>query len=146
MQRVWWQAGSIGVCLEGQRSSDLWWTTGFFLWVVSEVQGRYAECSAICLVHEEAGLGNPPEMFSINASKCLNTAIKSNVDYQKNELNKFIEKMRCLVDDQQKEVEQAVCCQGKYTFRSNYQFVEVNMVHNDAWGSIQTWQKYTIRL
>ena len=72
------------------------------------------ECSAIHLVvlHEEAGLGNPPEMVTINASKSLNTAIKSKVDYQKNELNKFIEKMRCLVDDQQKEIERAVCCQG----------------------------------
>ena len=75
--------------------------------MVSEVQGRYVECFATHLVvlHEEAGLGNTPEIFTINASKSLNTAIKSKVDYQKNELNKFIEKMRCLVDDQQREVE-----------------------------------------
>ena len=75
--------------------------------MVSEVQGRCVECPAIHLVvlHEEAGLGNPPEMFTINVNKSLNTAIKSKVDYQKNELNKFIEKMRCLVDDQQREVE-----------------------------------------
>jgi len=85
------------------------------------------KCSAIRPVREEAGLGNPPEMFTTNASESLNAVIKSKVDYQKNELNKFIEKMRCLVDDQQKEVERAVCRRGKYTFRSNYQFLEVKM-------------------
>ena len=85
------------------------------------------KCSAIRPVREEAGLGNPPEMFTTNASESLNAVIKSKVDYQKNELNKFIEKMRCLVDDQQKEVERAVCRRGKYTFRSNYQFLVVNM-------------------
>ena len=88
------------------------------------------KCSAIRPVREEAGLGNPPEMFTTNASESLNAVIKSKVDYQKNELNKFIEKMRCLVDDQQKEVERAVCRRGKYTFRSNYQFLEVNV---DRW-------------
>ena len=53
--------------------------------MVSEVQGRYVECFATHLVvlHEEAGLGNPPEMFTINVNKSLNTAIKSKVDYQK---------------------------------------------------------------
>ena len=51
--------------------------------------------------------------------------LKSKVDYQKSELPKFIEKMRCLVDEQRKELERAVCRRGKYRFCSQYQYLEV---------------------
>ena len=84
------------------------------------------KCSAICSIREKAGLGNPPELFTTNASESLNSVLKSKVNYEKSELNKFIGKMKCLVDDQQREVERAVCRRGKYRFRSQYQFLEVD--------------------
>jgi len=98
----------------------------------ASLSGFRRMCGMLCytpgtVLHEKGGLRNPPEVFTINANKSLNTAIKSKVDFQKKKLNKFIEKMRCLVDDQQKEVQQAVCCQAKYTFCCNYQFLEFNM-------------------
>ena len=34
--------------------------------------------------------------------------------------------MRCLVNDQQQEVERAVCCRGKYRFGAQYKFLEVD--------------------
>ena len=47
------------------------------------------------------------------------------MDYKKNELHKFIGKVQCLVNDQDLEVERAVCCRGKYRFRPQYQYLEI---------------------
>ena len=104
-------------------------TPGFHDWFLQH-KAEMLKCSAICPVREKAGLGNPPVSFTTNASESLNSVIKSKVDYEKSELLKFIEKMQCLVDDQFKEVERAVCRRGKYRFRMNYQFLEVD---EQAW-------------
>lgn len=58
-------------------------------------------------------MGSPPEMFTTNASEAVNSVLKSKVDYRRSELHKFVEKMQYLVDEQEKELEQAVCRQGK---------------------------------
>ena len=86
--------------------------------------------SALCLVCEKSGLGNPPELFITNTSKSIDVFIKSKVDYRMCELNKFINKMKCLVIDQQREVEQAIGHQGKYTLCSKYQFLKIS---EDRW-------------
>ena len=82
--------------------------------------------SAFYPVRIEAGLGNPPKLFTTNASESLNAVIKSKVNYEKSELGKFIDKMRSLTIDQQQEVERAVCCRGKYKLRPQYKFLEVS--------------------
>ena len=51
------------------------------------------------------------------------------MDYRRSELHKFVEKMQCLVDEQEKELERAVCHRGKYRFRPAYQHLEVEEVH-----------------
>ena len=68
-------------------------------------------------------------MFTTNASEATNSVLKSKVDYRRSELHKFVEKMQCLVDRQEKELERAVCHRGKYRFRSAYQHLEVEEVH-----------------
>jgi len=66
-------------------------------------------------VHEQAGLGSPPEPFYNNASECINNVIKVKVDYKKNELPVFISKVLDLIREQQQEAEKAVLSSGKYS-------------------------------
>ena len=72
-------------------------------------------------------MGSPPEMFTTNASEAVNSVLKSKVDYRRSELHKFVEKMQCLVDEHEKELERAVCRRGKYRFRPAYQHLEVEV-------------------
>jgi len=67
-------------------------------------------------VRREAGLGNPPLRFTTNASKSVNAMLKRKVDYKKNELHVFINHLKQVVDEQEKEVERAVISRGKYKF------------------------------
>ena len=92
---------------------------GFYDWFLTH-KSELMKSSTIRPVREQAGLGSPPELFSTNASESVNNVIKSKVDYKKNELHKFIEKLQCLVNDQDLEVERAVCGRGKYRFRPQY--------------------------
>ena len=84
---------------ESRELSEPSCTPGFFEWF-QKYKADIFKCSAIRPVCEEARLGNPPEVFTTNASELLNAMIKSKVNYQKSELNKFIDKMRCLEMDQ----------------------------------------------
>ena len=115
---------SLKSAWEARELSEPSCNPGFFEWF-QKFKADIFKCSAIRPVREEARLGNPPEVFTTNASESLNAVIKSKVNYQKNELNKFIDKMRCLELDQQKEVERSVCGRGKYKFRPQYRFLEV---------------------
>lgn len=65
-------------------------------------------------VREQAGLGSPPEPFYTNASECINNVIKVKVNYRRNELSRFVEKLCELIEEQQQEVEKAVVGCGKY--------------------------------
>ena len=47
------------------------------------------------------------------------------MDYRRSELMTFIEMVREIVDDQQKEVERAIIERGKYQLCANYQCLEV---------------------
>ena len=60
-------------------------------------------------VHEQAGLGSPPDAFYTNASESVNSIIKAyKVQYKCNELPQFIAKLNELAEDQQREVEKSV--------------------------------------
>lgn len=69
-------------------------------------------------VREECGLGNPPEIFTTNPSESMNAILKCKVDFKKSELPVFVEKMKEVVVEQQKEVEHALIDRGKYHLRS----------------------------
>ena len=76
-------------------------------------------------VRQEAGLGNPPEQFSTNASESVNAVLKAKVDYKRSKLPAFVRKMEELVKDQKSEFELAVISRGKFQIRSAYQSLEI---------------------
>ena len=56
-------------------------------------------------VREEAGLGCPPQPFTTNASQTTNFIFKNKLDYKSHQLLKFVEKLKQLIDDQEREIE-----------------------------------------
>jgi len=86
----------------------------------------------------ECGLGNPPEIFTTNASESTNALLKHKVDYRRNELPVFVNKVKELVAEQQKELERAVINRGKYQFREQYRFLQVP---ESKWFSMTTQQR-----
>ena len=76
-------------------------------------------------VREECGLGWPPHIFTTNASENANAVLKRKVDYKRNELPVFIDKLKELVQEQQCEVERAVIGRNKYRFTEQYRFLEI---------------------
>jgi hypothetical protein len=59
-------------------------------------------------VRQNAGLGNPPEYFTTNASESVNAILKSKVDYKRSELPILIQKMRELINEQREDFERAI--------------------------------------
>lgn len=52
--------------------------------------------------------------------------IKHKVHYQRSELSKFVDKLKELIREQQKEVEKAIIGRGKYQLKQQYQFLEIS--------------------
>lgn len=77
-------------------------------------------------IREDAGLGCPPVPFSTNASECVNKMLKNKVQYKRSELPQFISKLKELCDEQDREVERAIICRGKYRLRPQYQHLQVS--------------------
>ena len=76
-------------------------------------------------IREECGLGCPPDIFTTNASESINAILKRKVNYKRNELPDFIGEMKELIEEQQQEVERAIIGRGKYQFRKEYHFLEI---------------------
>ena len=76
-------------------------------------------------VRREAGLGNPPLPFTTNASESFNAILNRKADYKKNELHVFINHLKQVVDEQEKEVERAVIGRGKYKFHPDYTHLKI---------------------
>ena len=72
-----------------------------------------------------AGLGCPPDSFTTNASETANFIVKNKVDYKRNQLVEFVDELKQVIDDQEREIEKAVICTGKYQFKSEYKHLEV---------------------
>ena len=98
--------------------------TGFFDWL-SQYKAENIVSGMLKPVRREAGLGNPPLRFTTNASKSVNAMLKRKVDYKKNELHVFINHLKQVVDEQEKEVERAVISRGKYKFHPDYTHLEI---------------------
>ena len=67
-----------------------------------------------------AGLGYPPSQFTTNASESINALIKNKMDY---ELPVFLDKLKEVIDEQERELEQTVINCGKYHFCTDYQYL-----------------------
>ena len=89
-------------------------------------------------IREDCGLGNPPSTFSTNASESINALLKHKVDYQKQQLPMFIEKVQELVAEQKQEVERAVVNRGKWRLRSQYRYLGVQ---EQAWFTMTAQQR-----
>ena len=71
-------------------------------------------------VRLRAGLGNPPESFTTNASESINALLKNQVEYKKNDVPAFLDKLQAAISEQQREVERAIVNTGKYRFCEKY--------------------------
>lgn len=76
-------------------------------------------------VREDAGLGVPPSAFTTNASESINAVLKRKVDYKKSDLTVFVDFLKQVIDDQQREVERAVLGRGKYEFTEEYKYLQI---------------------
>jgi len=55
-----------------------------------------------------------PDPFTTNSSENINAALKRKVSYKKSELPDFIDRIKEVTDEQQREVERAIIGKGKY--------------------------------
>ena len=70
-------------------------------------------------VREKAGLGIPPIAFTTNTSESINAMLKRKVDYKRNDLPVFLEKVKQLIQEQD-EIEKAVISRGKYAVHPEF--------------------------
>ena len=66
-----------------------------------------------------------PSIFTTNASESINALLKRKLDYKKQELPVFIEKVKELVSEQKQDVERALINRGKLQLRCQYQALGV---------------------
>ena len=98
---------------------------GFVEWFVAN-KSHVIRDSMLKPVMEECGLGSPPEPFTTNASESANAMLKRKLDYKRSELPIFIDKVKELVHEQQRELEKAVIGRGKYQLKEEYRHLEIN--------------------
>ena len=120
--------------LELTRISDI---EKFISWFV-EYKVEVIRNTMLRTVREDCGLGNPPSMFTTNASESINALLKHKVDYKKHQLPDFIDIVGELVAEQKQEVERAVVNRGKWRFRSQYQFLQVQ---ESVWFTMNAQQR-----
>jgi hypothetical protein len=75
-------------------------------------------------VRRSAGLGDPPTLFTTNASESVNSLVKNRMDYKKHELPEFLDKLKSVIDDQEKEMEKAIIGRGKYELCEQFKRLE----------------------
>ena len=80
--------------------------------------------SMIASVRTAAGLGNPPEGYTTNASESLNV-LKRKVNFKRSEWPQFNNVLFDLIREQQEEFEKAVFSQGEYKMVDEYQDLQV---------------------
>lgn len=78
--------------------------------------------SMLKAIRRKAGLGDPPTSFTTNAS--MNSVLKSRMDYKKNELPEFLDKLKSVISDQESEMERAIIGRGKYELCKHFKKME----------------------
>ena len=76
------------------------------------------------MLRSEAGLGNPPQIFTTNESESLNAMLIRKSQLQKNDLPHFVEYFKQFIDEQERELERAVIVRGKCKFRKEFLYLE----------------------
>ena len=99
--------------------------SGFYEWF-NEHKCEEIVSGMLSPVREDSGLGVPLSAFTTNASESITAMLKRKVNYKKSELVAFIQHLKELIDEQQRELERAVIRRGKYEFREEYKFLEVD--------------------
>ena len=74
---------------------------------------------------EEAGLGSPPDPFYTNDVESKNRVLKLQAEYKPQELPKFVETMKGLLQEQKQEIEKAMIGVGEYKLMPSYSDLEV---------------------
>ena len=97
---------------------------GFFDWFLHH-KVEMITSGMLQPMREDAGLGCPPASFTTNACESLNAVLKRKVNYKKNELPAFVNHLKSLIDEQERELERAVIGRGKYRFRREFQHLQI---------------------
>ena len=79
----------------------------------------------IASVRTAAGLGNPPEGYTTNASESLNNVLKRKVNFKRSEWPQFNNVLFDLIREQQEEFVKAVFSQGEYKMIDECQDLQV---------------------
>ena len=95
---------------------------GFYNWFIQH-KSDIIKSTMLRPVREEAGLGCPPQPF--NPSEAVNAVIKNQVSYKSHQLIQFMEHLKAVVDEQDREVQRAVIGWGKYRFKEQYSSLQI---------------------
>ena len=99
-------------------------TSGFHGWFQT-FKAETVRTTMLKSVREEAGLGCPPDQFTTNSSEAVNSVIKKHMNFKSHQLVDFVQHMKEVVDEQDREVERAVIGRGKYRFRQKYRYLQI---------------------
>ena len=69
----------------------------------SQYKSTIIQTTMLQSIRKEAGFGDPPELFSTNASESMNAVLKNKVYYKKSELPEFLEKLKEVINEQERE-------------------------------------------
>ena len=67
-----------------------------------------------------------PTAFVTNASESINALIKNKVNYKKSELPVFLDKLKEVIEEQERELQRAVINRGKYQLAAQYQSFQID--------------------
>ena len=96
------------------------------------------------------GLGSPPSAFYTNDSESINALLKESLNYKKQQWGIFNEKVKKIVQQQQREME-AVIGYGEYQLRQQYSFLAMSeekwyrMSEDQRQRCIQKFNSCTVR-
>jgi hypothetical protein len=112
--------------------------SGFYSWFVQH-KVNSMKATMLKTVRAEAGLGSPPQPFTTNASETTNSVIKAHVRYAHSQLlMEFVNHLKDVVDEQERELERAIIKRGKFRFKEEYSHLEVE---ESQWFSMTPQQR-----
>ena len=76
-------------------------------------------------IREECGLVSPPVPFTTNACETANSMLKNHTNYKKSEIFEFLQKLKGLINEQEREIERTIVGRGKYELRPQYRSFSV---------------------
>ena len=96
----------------------------FVTWFV-EHKAPVIRDSMLQSVREECDLGLPPTPFTTNACETANSMLKNQTKHKRSEMLEFLQKLKDLICEQEREMERSIVGRGKYELRPQYQAFQV---------------------